>query len=283
MIRADSAMRWALPLARRLCAGRSVILGGHGIGALPEALDPHHLTVASTRFRAQVELLLAAGFQFVTVGELAERTTTAASTSGLAALSFDDGMEDNVSVLLPLLREYGLPATVYVVTGLIGRPNPWLDPRSRARMMTSDELSELVAAGVELGAHTVTHADLSALDHEACRREVETSRAVLRDLTGAAVETFAYPFCRHSPGAVRAVRAAGFSAAVSGEGHGNGAPYTLERAMITGVDGTASFLAKLFGTYEPLRASRAGSLARAASRRPRRFVRAVREPRTREF
>lgn len=273
----DLAMRWALPLARRLHADRSVILGGHGIGTLPEALDPHHLCVPASRFRAQVELLLAAGFEFVTVRELVERRTGAASPRGLAALSFDDGMGDNFSVLLPLLQEYRLPATVYVVTGLVGRPNPWLGTAARARMMTAGELRELAAAGLELGAHTVTHRDLSALDLETCRQEVETSRAVVRELIGQAVDTFAYPYCRHGPAALEAVRGAGFSAAVSGEGRGNAGRFTLERAMITGVDGPASFLAKLSGTYEPLRASRPGRVARAASRGPRRLARAGRE------
>ena len=38
------------------------------------------------------------------------------------ALSFDDGMDDNHAVVLPLLTELGLTATVYVTTGLIGKP-----------------------------------------------------------------------------------------------------------------------------------------------------------------
>jgi hypothetical protein len=45
-------------------------------------------------------------------------------------------MDDNHSVVLPLLRKHGLRATVCVTTGLIGRPNPWTAPESSARMMT---------------------------------------------------------------------------------------------------------------------------------------------------
>jgi peptidoglycan/xylan/chitin deacetylase (PgdA/CDA1 family) len=91
------------------------------VADVPAAYDPENLCVAPRRFRAQVELLLAAGFEFLTVAELTSRMNGGPPPPGLAALSFDDGMENNVSVLLPLLREYGLPATVYVATGLIGQ------------------------------------------------------------------------------------------------------------------------------------------------------------------
>jgi peptidoglycan/xylan/chitin deacetylase (PgdA/CDA1 family) len=270
-----------LAAARRLRRRRSVIVGGHGVAEVPAAYDPENLCVAPDRFRAQVELLLAAGFRFVTVAELTERMNGEAPPPGLAALSFDDGMDNNLSVLLPLLREYGVPATVYVTTGLIGRPNPWLDPRTGARMMTADELRELAAAGVEIGGHTVTHPDLSLLDAEACRREVRDSRDTLRDVTGGPVTTFAYPFCGFGPTAQAAVREAGFSAAVTGEGRGSWERFAIDRAMVTGVDGLPAFLAKLAGLYQPVYDSPAGAAARGATRRPRRLARALRERRRR--
>ena len=151
-------------LARR----RSVLLAYHGVAPRAPELDPHNLSVTPAAFRSQVELLMDAGFELVTVADLAQRAAGGRPPAGLAALSFDDGMDNNHSVLLPILREYGIPATVYVTTGIIGRPNPWLAPGAGARMMTEPELADLVAAGVELGAHTVTHPDLSLLDRAGC-------------------------------------------------------------------------------------------------------------------
>ncbi|HEX8105977.1 MAG TPA: polysaccharide deacetylase family protein [Solirubrobacteraceae bacterium] len=266
------ARRALVAAARRLRERRSVIVGGHGVGDLPYGADPENLCVPVARFRAQVELLLDAGFRFVTVAELAR----AAGRPGLAALSFDDGMDNNLTVVAPLLREYGVPATVYVATGLIGHPNPWLDPALGARMMTADELRELAGAGIELGAHTVTHADLSALDVEACGREVAGSRAGVEAVTGVAPTTFAYPYCRFGPAAVEAVHDAGFEAAVTGLGLGGGGPFELDRAMVTGVDGLPAFVAKLGGLYEPLHRSRAGTALRVTSRRARHLLRARR-------
>jgi peptidoglycan/xylan/chitin deacetylase (PgdA/CDA1 family) len=134
---------------------------------------------------------------------------------------------------------------------------------------------------VEIGAHTVTHPDLSLLDAEACRREVRDSRDTLRDVTGASVTSFAYPFCGFGPAAQAAVREAGFHVAVTGEGRGSWERFAMDRAMITGVDGLPAFLAKAAGLYVPVYGSSAGTVARAVSRRPRRLLRALRERRRR--
>ena len=248
---------------------RSLILGYHGVATSDPGEDPHNLRVTPDRFRAQVELLLGAGFEIVTVAEMSERAAGQTPPPGLAALSFDDGMEDNHSVLLPILRDYAIPATVYVTTGLIGQANPWLAPESGARMMIEDELRELAAAGVELGAHTVTHPDLSRLDHAACLREMTESREAIERLTGATVKTFAYPFCRYGQEAVAAAADAGFLAAVTCEGRGGWSRYELKRAMLTGKDGWPSFLLKAIDAYQPLYDSRAGKLLRAGTREAR--------------
>lgn len=267
-----------LAVARAVRRQRSVVLAGHGVADVDPEDDPENLCVAPERFRAQLELMLAAGFEFVTLGGLVDQIGADGPRPGLAALTFDDGMDNNHAVLAPILREYGLPATIYVATGLIGRPNPWLAPAARARMMTEQELLELDAAGVELGAHTVSHADLALLDLAACRDEIEGSRAHLQALLGHPVDAFAYPYFRFGPSALTAVREAGFASAVTGGGLGGWDPLRLERAMITGRDGTASFLAKLAGVYHPLHGSRDGVAARRLTRSTRRVVRGLRRP-----
>src|ERR671925_231593 len=148
-------------IALVLRARRSAILCYHGVGPSTMRTDPGFLRVAPADFQTQLGLLLGAGFEFVTVAQFAERTTGGRPPAGLIALSFDDGMADNHEFVLPILREHGIAATVYVTTGLIGKPNPWMAPESGARMMTVDELRDLAVAGFEIGAHTVSHPDLS--------------------------------------------------------------------------------------------------------------------------
>jgi peptidoglycan/xylan/chitin deacetylase (PgdA/CDA1 family) len=255
-------------LARTLRTRRSVILCYHGVGPTSTRLDPGFLRVRPDVFRAQLDLLLGAEFEFVTVAELAERSAGAEPPPGLAALSFDDGMDDNHAVVLPILTELGLTATVYVATGLIGKPNPWMAPGA-ARMMDEPELRELAAAGFEIGAHSVTHADLSQLDYESCLREMTESRRALERVVGAPVRTFAYPFCRYGPAALAAVRAAGFTAAVTCQGLGSWDRYELKRSLITGKDGLPIFLLKLTDAYQPLFESGPSRTVRTATRRLR--------------
>jgi len=235
-----------------LRARRSVVLCYHGVGPTSPRIDPGYLRVRPDAFRAQLELLLDAGFEFVTVADFATRSKAAERPAGLAALSFDDGMDDNHDVVLPILAELRLPATVYVVTGLVGKPNPWMAAESRSRMMNEEELREVAAAGVEIGAHTITHPDLSRLDYDACFDEVDGSRRELERLLGVSVRTFAYPYCRYGPAARAAVERAGFEAAVTCHGLGSWDRFELKRSLITGKDELPMFLLKLTDAYQPL-------------------------------
>ena len=60
-------------------------------------------------------------------------------------------------------------------------------------MMTDAQLRELHAAGVEIGAHTMTHPILTRIDAAAAAREMRESKARLEEITGAPVRCFAYP------------------------------------------------------------------------------------------
>jgi peptidoglycan/xylan/chitin deacetylase (PgdA/CDA1 family) len=249
----------------------SVILGYHGVGTSAFWHDLSLLLVRPSRFRAQIELLLDAGFQFVTLAQLARLEPGVEPPPGYAAITFDDGMRNNLTAALPILRKYGIPATVYVASGMIGGESPWIAPAADNRLMDEDELRELSAAGWEIGAHTITHPDLSTLDYEACRHEIEQSRLALEAIIGLPVETFAYPFGRYGPAALQAVRDSGFAAAVS-TGSGGPAPFELARAMIGAADPMLLVVLKLTDRYEPLLQSAPLSTVRRFSKLIRKRV-----------
>jgi peptidoglycan/xylan/chitin deacetylase (PgdA/CDA1 family) len=89
----------------------------------------------------------------------------------------------------------------------------------RDLMMRTEQVRALHRAGMQIGAHTVTHPILAGLPDEAVRRELDDSRRALAAATDAPVTLFAYPNGR--PGGdydlrtVELVREAGFAAAVS--------------------------------------------------------------------
>lgn len=211
-----------------------------------------------------MEVLLAAGYSFVTVAEFARRIGPDGPPAGLAALSLDDGLRDNNEVLLPILREYGIPATVYVTTGLIGKTYPWIT--GDVPMMVEDEIRELADAGIEIGAHTITHPNMAELDHAQCLTEMTESRRELERITGRTVETFAYPACHYGHAAVAAAEEAGFVAAVTCGGAGNWDRFTIKRSLITGKDGLPSFALKVAGVYQGLFDGPAGRITRRVTR-----------------
>jgi peptidoglycan/xylan/chitin deacetylase (PgdA/CDA1 family) len=238
---------------RRLARARSVIVCHHGVGTLPVAHDPLFLQVPPARLRRQLELLEGSGFQFRTVADLVAEADGGPLPPGRVALTFDDGMGDNHATALPLLRELGVPATFYVATGLAGLPNPWLAPESGERMMDAAELRALVDAGMELGAHTVTHPDLSQLSYAACIEEIGRGRDELEAMTGVRATTFAYPFGAYGQAGRRAAEDVGFDAAVTANGHGDwGDRHALPRSLLWGRDQVPSFVAKLTGAFDPV-------------------------------
>ncbi len=111
-------------------------------------------------------------------------------------LTFDDGYNDVHLNVLPVLKEFGAKATMFVLGERSIRKNIWDEPRGvvGASLMGDKEIVELHRAGLEIGSHSMTHANLSKLPPEAAWWEIARSKEVLEDLIEAPVVSFAYPF-----------------------------------------------------------------------------------------
>jgi peptidoglycan/xylan/chitin deacetylase (PgdA/CDA1 family) len=154
-------------------------------------------------------------------------------------ITFDDGYRSHSTTALPILRARGWPAVLHL--DLSNLPKWWgISPR---------QVRTLVAAGWELDAHSLTHADLTALSGAALRREVAGSRAEIRRRFGVPANFFCYPAGRFDSEAVDAVRAAGYLGATTTEfGLGRRSePFTLDRVRIDGGDGARGLARKLAG------------------------------------
>lgn len=106
----------------------------------------------------------------------------------------------------------------------------------RNLMMSKEEVRRMHVAGMSIGAHTVSHPILASIDDASARREIEESRAVVREITGEPASLFAYPngkpIVDYQPRHVEMVRQAGFTAAFStsaGSCSGRTDPFQLPR------------------------------------------------------
>lgn len=108
--------------------GRSVVLTHHRIAAQGAANPFYDPTVSATPegFRAQMAMLRER-FRVVPAGDLIGPADPA-DPRPRAAVTFDDGCRDNFDAALPVLREFGIPATFFIPTDFLERPRlPWWD------------------------------------------------------------------------------------------------------------------------------------------------------------
>jgi len=211
------------------------ILMYHQIAAGPQATS--RLAVSPAVFAAQLAYLQAGGFTTVTASALAAAVGGDAGRMPVrpVVLTFDDGFADFHQVALPLLREYGFTATVFVTTGWIQDAGPRSAGRRPGRMLSWSQLLEAAGAGVEIGAHSHRHPQLDQMAGADLRRELHDSKALLEDRLGRAVPGLAYPFGYSSARVRGAVRAAGheYACAVGNMiARAPSDPFTLPRLTI---------------------------------------------------
>jgi peptidoglycan/xylan/chitin deacetylase (PgdA/CDA1 family) len=181
-----------------------LVLAYHGVGETANGDDPRRLIVSPRHLEAQVRLLKRLRYRFVTAGELAE-----GATGRTATLTFDDGWENSLTVAVPLLQRLRVRATFYLCPGLLGRQHPDVSGPG-GRLLDERGARELCAAGMELGAHSMSHPDLRTLEDAALEYELEQSRHEIERLSGSPCVTFAYPFGFSDERVIAAAERAGY-------------------------------------------------------------------------
>ncbi len=156
------------------------------------ATDPvgHELSVPPTRFAAQLDALQAAGFKPVTPAEFLAGSIDDQSI----ILSFDDGYADFYTGAFPALQKRGMRAVAFVISGFVDDADN--------RYLTSDQVREIFAGGIEIGAHSVTHPNLTKLEPTELQEELLQSRFALEKLLGDRVTAVAYPSGEYSDNVV---------------------------------------------------------------------------------
>jgi peptidoglycan/xylan/chitin deacetylase (PgdA/CDA1 family) len=178
------------------------------------------LTVTPQEFASQLRLLRARGCEAVGVDKLVADVRVGLARSCEVALTFDDGYADAATEAAPLLRQFGDVGTFFVSTGYLGTDGH----------MTKAQVRALAIEGMEIGAHTVTHPDLTQLSGGAVDKEVRASRSALQAISGQTVDAFAYPAGRYNASVETTVRSAGFLVALSTDA-GFVTPAALARDM----------------------------------------------------
>jgi peptidoglycan/xylan/chitin deacetylase (PgdA/CDA1 family) len=177
-------------------------------------------------------------FEVVGLQEAQRRIASGKNHVPTACITFDDGYADNLDFAIPLLLGRGLPFTYFVCSDHVRKRLPF--PHDVAAGVTlapnrAEDLRQLAAWGVEIGAHTRTHADLGKLTGESLRKEIVDSKREIERITGQPVRYMAFPYGLHenlSTEAFRVAREAGYLGVCSAYGGYNFPghdPFHLER------------------------------------------------------
>lgn len=172
--------------------------------------------VRPDQFAAHMAYLRFGGFTPITFGQyLAYRRNEQALPTRPIFITFDDGYRESVETAAAILERFGFPATVFVVSGLLGQTNSWDPEELQEPLVAASDVERLQARGLEFQSHTATHARLPALADDVLRAELARSRADLAAITGRTVDVIAYPWGEHDERVRRVARECGYAAGVT--------------------------------------------------------------------
>lgn len=227
--------------------GRPLVLMYHGVGLRSATADPHNLFVSLAELVAQVETLRQRGWRPLTMAEY----LAGGVGSRRFLLTFDDGYRSVHDLAMPLLARLGVPATVFVCSGLLGATSRWMRDMPAEPLVTAEQVTALRGAGFDIGLHGLDHTLLPGLPPEALRAQTMTAAELLADVTGEWPRAFAYPGGAHDAAVRTAVADAKIEVAFAT--HRGSGPFAVRRMNVNSTDTTRTFRIKVVRGYPLLR------------------------------
>ncbi|MBW1819575.1 MAG: polysaccharide deacetylase family protein [Deltaproteobacteria bacterium] len=149
-------------------------------------------------------------------------------------ITIDDGYRSVYTHAYPILKKYGFPVTLFIYTDFAGVGR---------LACTWDQLREMKAGGIEIGSHSLSHADLTKKRKgettnaylERVRKELILSKKIIDEKIHQDTRIFAFPYGRYNKTVMNMARKAGYDLAVSVKRGGNpffSEPLALKRDQI---------------------------------------------------
>ncbi len=206
-------------------------------------------TVPLPIFRDQIAWLAKRGYRSLSLDDAAAALRGDDMRGRFVVITFDDGYRCVVEHAVPVLAEFGMTATLFVVTAAVDTTTDWyVQGGGRSFEHASwAELERAAALGFTIGSHTVNHRSLVDASEAVVADELGASRETLEKRFGAC-RHFAYPFGAHRDATVEAVRRAGYTTACSTESGLNRrgqAPLRLRRQSVSRTSTAGRFRRRL--------------------------------------
>ncbi len=220
-------------------------------------------TVSPAAFAEQMAYLHRQRYTPLTVTQYVEARSRGASALAErpVILTFDDGFADFYTDALPVLKQYNLTATLYITTAFVEGASSWMrrEKETTRPMLSWQQVREIVAHGIECGAHTHTHPQLDTLSLHAARNEMARSKSLLEDHLGQVVCSFAYPNGYQTARLRQAAREIGFTSACAVRHAPSSVAedaFCLARLMVSADTNLTAFAALLSGAQNAVSMAR---------------------------
>ena len=233
-------------------AGRIPVLMYHRIGKVQNPWEAKYC-VSPQNFAGHMKALADSGYRGLSLADFfacMDGAKTLPERSFL--LTFDDGFLGLHEHALPLLSRFRFPATVFLVSALIGKRDEWCrasnPDNATYPLLDTGHIREMRRHGFVFHSHTRHHADLPTLDDVRLKDELGGSKADLENLLGEPVDYLAYPFGHYDDRVVEASKVTGYRAGFSvqpGFNRQNMDRFRIRRLDVFGTDTPAMLLRKI--------------------------------------
>lgn len=200
--------------------------------------------------RIQMQYLKDHGYHPITMQELYDYVTKGEKLpSKPVCITFDDGYLDSYTIVYPMMKEFGYPWTLFLITDDVGKSY---------NRMTWEQLKEMADSGaVTIANHTLSHPKLHNLPTRAEKEnEIIGANKALKYHLGIDNLWFAYPYGDYDDEVIDICKKAGIKLAVTtdaGRVHVGSYPYDLKRVYIGNNVSLARFMERLTkDNYAPL-------------------------------
>lgn len=171
-------------------------------------------------FEKQLIYLKNHGYRTIFLSELVDKLEKKIELNNKdVVITFDDGFEDNYTIVFPLMKKYGFKSTVFLSTGFLEQEMP-NSSNLPLKTLNWEQIVEMHKSGIiDFQPHTVNHPDLTKRSSENAKTEIMASKKEIEEKLRKNCDFFAYPKGKYDKTIIDLVIGLGFKAAVTvGEG-----------------------------------------------------------------
>lgn len=169
--------------------------------------DNEIYSVSPQQFAQQMQYLKQQGYTAISLAEMADAFSGGKKLPAKPiVITFDDGYADNLLTALPIMEQYGMKATVFIIAGSVGQPE----------YLSWEQAAQLQLRGVEIGSHTLNHVALSEVNSAQKMDELLQSKKLLEGQLTTPVNFLAYPYGQFDASLYPVLQQTGYRGACTG-------------------------------------------------------------------